>query len=186
VNEIDSYVIVIVMTVFLVVGLISGYYLRKILAEGRLGAAEEEAKRILDEAGKEVEAQKKEILLEAKEEIHRNRQDAEKEIRDRRRELDRIERRILQKEEMLDRKSENMEKKEQGLSDKEKVIEKTQQDLQMILTQQLKELERLSGLSSEEAKELLLYNVEQQIRQETAVMIKSLEAEAKEEADKKS
>jgi ribonuclease Y len=185
VNEIDSYVIVIVMTVFLVVGLISGYYLRKILAEGRLGAAEEEAKRILDEAGKEVEAQKKEILLEAKEEIHRNRQDAEKEIRDRRRELDRIERRILQKEEMLDRKSENMEKKEQGLSDKEKVIEKTQQDLQMILTQQLKELERLSGLSSEEAKELLLYNVEQQIRQETAVMIKSLEAEAKEEADKK-
>lgn len=185
VNEIDNYVIVIVMTVFLVVGLISGYYLRKILAEGRIGAAEEEAKRILDEAGKEVEAQKKEILLEAKEEIHRNRQDAEKEIRDRRRELDRIERRILQKEEMLDRKSENMEKKEQGLSDKEKVIEKNQQDLQMILTQQLKELERLSGLSSEEAKELLLYNVEQQIRQETAVMIKSLEAEAKEEADKR-
>ncbi len=86
---------------------------------------------------------------------------------------------------MLDKKSENIENKEQFLYDKEKELEKTNQDLQLILTQQLKELERLSGLTSEEAKELLLYNVEQQIRNETAVMIKNIETEAKEEANKK-
>jgi ribonuclease Y len=123
--------------------------------------------------------------LEAKEEIHRHRQEAEKDIRERRRELDRMERRLLQKEEALDRKTDSIEKKDQVLRDRERDIEKTQQDLQMILTQQLKELERLSGLTSEEAKELLLANVEQQIRQETAIMIKTMESEAREEADKR-
>ncbi len=167
------------------VGLAAGYYGRRLIAESRIGAAEEEASRLVEEAAKEAEARKKEILLEGKEEIHRNRQDAEKDIRDRRRELDRIERRIIQKEEMLDKKSENMERKEQAFHDKEKDLEKTQQDLQLILTQQLKELERLSGLTSEEAKDLLLYNVEQQIRKETAVMIKNIETEAKEEANKR-
>jgi len=140
---------------------------------------------LLDEAGKEAEAIKKEILLEAKDEIHRNRQEAEKDIRDRRRELDRIERRIIQKEEILDKKSDNMEKKEQNLQAKEKEADKTNNDLKLILTQQLKELERLSGLTSEEAKDLLLSNISQQIRQETALLIKTIESEAKEEADKK-
>ncbi|WP_242848850.1 ribonuclease Y [Syntrophomonas palmitatica] len=169
----------------LAVGLTAGYYGRKFIAENKIGAAEDEAARLIEEAAKEAEGKKKEILLEAKEEIHRNRQEAEKDIRDRRRELDRIERRILQKEEILDRKTENIEKKENSLQEKEREIEKTQQDLQMVLTQQLRELERLSGLSSDDAKELLLSNVEQQIRKETAVMIKTLEAEAKEEADKR-
>ncbi len=155
------------------------------MAESRIRTAEEEVAKMLDEAGKDAEAQKKEILLEAKDEIHHIRQDAEKDIRERRRELDRMERRIIQKEEMIDKKTENIEKKEQGLLEKEKDTEKTQQDLQMILSQQLKELERLSGLSSEEAKELLLYNVSQQIRQETAMLIRNIENEAKEEADKK-
>jgi len=173
------------MTLSLAVGLTGGYYGRRFLAESRIRTAEEEVAKMLDEAAKEVEAKKKEILLEAKDEIHRNRQDAEKDIRERRRELDRVERRIIQKEEMIDKKTENMEKKEQVLLEKEKETEKTQQDLQMVLSQQLKELERLSGLSSEEAKELLLYNVSQQIRQETAVLIRNIENEAKEEADKK-
>lgn len=180
--ELTSFIII---TLSLAVGLIGGYYGRRFLAESRMRTAEEEVAKMLDEAAKEVEAKKKEILLEAKDEIHRNRQDAEKDIRERRRELDRVERRIIQKEEMIDKKTENMEKKEQILLEKEKETEKTQQDLQMILSQQLKELERLSGLSSEEAKELLLYNVSQQIRQETAVLIRSIEIEAKEEADKK-
>ena len=175
----------IIITLSLAVGLIGGYYGRRFLAESRMRTAEEEVAKMLDEAAKEVEAKKKEILLEAKDEIHRNRQDAEKDIRERRRELDRVERRIIQKEEMIDKKTENMEKKEQVLLEKEKETEKTQQDLQMVLSQQLKELERLSGLSSEEAKELLLYNVSQQIRQETAVLIRNIENEAKEEADKK-
>jgi len=155
------------------------------VAESKFGSAEEEIAKMLDEASKEAEALKKEMLLEGKEEIHRNRQEADKDIRDRRRELDRIERRIIQKEESLDKKAENMEKKEQLLHEKEKEADKTNNDLKLILTQQLKELERLSGLTSEEAKELLLSNISQQIRQETALMIKTIESEAKEEADKK-
>jgi len=185
VNEINYLWVFIASIVALAVGLVAGYYARRFIAESKLGVAEAEATRVVDEASKEAEAKKKEILLEAKDEIHRNRQDAEKDIRERRRELDRIERRILQKEEVLDKKTENIEKKEQALQDREKEIEKTGQDLQLVLTQQLKELERLSGLSSEDAKELLLSNVEQQIRRETASLIKSVEAEAKEEAGKR-
>jgi len=185
VKKIGAISSLIVIFISLAAGLIAGYYGRKFIAENKIGAAEDEAARIMEEASKEAEARKKEILLEAKEEIHRNRQEAEKDIRERRRELDRIERRILQKEEILDRKTENIEKKETVLQEKEKDVEKTQQDLQMVLTQQLRELERLSGLSSEDAKELLLSNIEQQIRKETAAMIKTIEAEAKEEADKR-
>lgn len=175
----------IAIIISLAVGLTIGYFVRKNIAEGKIGGAEKEAEKILEEVSKQAEARKKELLLEAKEEIHRSRQEAEKDIRERRRELDRIERRIIQKEETLDRKSDNMEKKEQSLQVREKEIDKTQQDLQMIITQQLKELERLSGLNSDQAKELLLNNVEQEIRQETAVMIRSIEAEAKLEAEKR-
>jgi ribonuclease Y len=182
INYIWTFVII---TLSMAIGVLAGYYSRKTIAESRLGVAEQEAARTIEEATKEAEARKKEILLEAKEEIHRNRQENEKELRERRRELDRIERRVLQKEELIEKKTENIEKKEQSLQDKEKEIEKTGQDLQLVLTQQLKELERLSGLTSEDAKELLLNNVEQQIRQETAIMIRNLENEAKEEADKR-
>jgi len=185
VNVIGYLWVFVASVVALAVGLAAGYYARRFIAESKIGVAEAEATRVVDEASKEAEAKKKEILLEAKDEIHRNRQDAEKDMRERRRELDRIERRILQKEEVLDKKTDNIEKKEQALQDKEKEIEKTGQDLQLVLTQQLKELERLSGLSSDDAKELLLSNVEQQIRRETASLIKSVEAEAKEEAAKR-
>ncbi len=185
VKKISALVSFVVVIISLAIGLAAGYYARKVIAESRIGAAEEEAKRLIEEGTKEAEAKKKELLLEARDEIHRNRQEAERDARERRRELDRVERRIQQKEELIEKKSDNIEKKEQVLQEKEKDIDKTQQDLQMILTQQLKELERLSGLTSEEAKELLLSDVEQQIRQETAMMIRSLEAEAKEEADKK-
>lgn len=181
-NTLGTFVVIILS---LAVGGAAGYYGRRLIAESRIRGAEEEASRILEEASKEAEAKKKETLLEAKEEIHRHRQEAEKDIRERRRELDRMERRLLQKEEALDRKTDSIEKKDQVLRDRERDIEKLQQDLQMILTQQLKELERLSGLTSEEAKELLLANVEQQIRQETAIMIKTMESEAREEADKR-
>jgi ribonuclease Y len=169
----------------LAVGITFGYYARRFIGESKIGAAEEEANRIKEESAKEAEAKSKEILLEAKEEIHRNRQESEKDIRDRRRELDRLERRIIQKEEMLDKKTEVLEKKDQVLQDKIRDTEKAEQDLQIILSSQVKELERLSGLTSEEAKELLLNNVEQQIRQETAVMIKNIETEAREEANKR-
>ncbi|MDD3853235.1 MAG: ribonuclease Y [Syntrophomonadaceae bacterium] len=182
INTLTTFIVIILS---LAVGIAAGYYGRKLVAESRIRGAEEEASRIIEEAAKDAESKKKEILLEGKEEIHRNRQEAEKDIRERRRELDRVERRILQKEESLDKKADNMERKEQAVQEREKEIDKSQQDLQIILTQQLKELERLSGLSSADAKELLLNNVEQQIRQETAVLIKSIEAEAIEEAGKK-
>lgn len=181
-NMLGTFIVIILS---LAVGIAAGYYGRRLVAESRIRGAEEEATRIVDEAAKEAEAKKKETLLEAKEEIHRNRQEAEKDIRERRRELDRIERRILQKEELLDKKTESIERKELNLHERDKEIEKTQQDLQLIVTQQLRELERLSGLSSDEAKELLLRNVEQQTRQETALMIKTLEAEAREEGNKR-
>lgn len=158
---------------------------RKMMAEKKIGSAEDEANQIIENAEKEAEGRKKEILIEARDEIHKNRHEAEKEMRERRREIERLERRVVQKEELIEKKSDNMEKKEQNLLDKEKEIERVQQDLQMVMTQQLKELERLSGLTSEEAKELLLNNTEQQVRHEMAVLIKSLESEAKEEADKK-
>jgi ribonuclease Y len=169
----------------LAVGITFGYYARRFIVESKIGAAEEEANRIKEEAVKDAEARSKEILLEAKEEIHRNRQESEKDIRDRRRELDRLERRIIQKEEMLDKKTDVLEKKDQVLQDKIRQTERAEQELQIVLSQQLKELERLSGLTSEAAKELLLNNVEQQIRQETAVMIKNIESEAREEANKR-
>lgn len=167
------------------IGAASGYYVRRTLAESKIISAEDEAKRIVEEAGGQAEARKKELLLEAKEEIHKARQESERDIRERRRELDRVERRIIQKEEALDKKLDNIEQKEENLHIKEKESEKLQQDLQLILSQQLKELERLSGLSSEEAKEVLLKNVEEQIRQEMALMIREVEAEAKEEANKR-
>ncbi len=167
------------------VGLTAGYYGRRLIAESRIGAAEEEAARIIEEANKEAEGKAKELLIESKDEIYRNRQEAEKDMRERRRELDRIERRFMQKEETLDKKAENIERKEHAIQNKEKEIERYQGELEIIRTQQLKELERLSGLSAEEAKDILLYNVEQQIRQEMAIKIKSIETEMKEEADKR-
>ncbi|MCR4399896.1 MAG: ribonuclease Y [Syntrophomonadaceae bacterium] len=176
---------IIVAIVAAAAGVGGGYLLRKAVAESAIGSAEEEARKIIEEGIREAEAKRKEIMLEAKDEIHRVRQEAERDNRDRRRELDRMERRILQKEEVLDKKTEAVEQKELALREKEKDIEKAQADIQMILTQQLKELERLSQLTSEEAKELLLRNVEEQIRQETANLIRETESRAREEAEKK-
>jgi ribonuclease Y len=184
VNLIDT-IGIIVAIVAAAAGVGGGYLLRKAVAESAIGSAEEEARKIIEEGIREAEAKRKEIMLEAKDEIHRVRQEAERDNRDRRRELDRMERRILQKEEVLDKKTEAVEQKELALREKEKDIEKAQADIQMILTQQLKELERLSQLTSEEAKELLLRNVEEQIRQETANLIRETESRAREEAEKK-
>lgn len=168
-----------------IIGILGGYWLRSNVAEKALGKAEDVARQVIAEARQTAEARKKELLLEARDEIHKNRQENEREIRDRRREIDRLERRILQKEENLEKKAVNLERKEAGVADKERELNKSRADLQMVLTQQLKEMERISGLTVEEGKTLLLSHVEQQIRHETAVMIRNLESEAKEEADKK-
>jgi ribonuclease Y len=182
---IQTTLLLVAVIIALVVGIATGYLLRRSIAESKLGAAEEEARKLLDEAIKQAETKRKEVLVEAKDEVYRIRQEAERDNRERRRELDRMERRLIQKEESLDKKLDNIEQKDQVIREKETMVEKTQEDLKLILTQQLKEMERISGMSSEQARELLLHNVEQQIRAEAAALIREIEAEAKEEADKR-
>ena len=169
----------------LVVGGTLGYLIRKLTAEARIGSAEQEAKKILEEAEKNAEAKKREVLLEAKEEVHQLRAEVEKENRDRRNELQRMERRLLQKEEVLDRKSEGFERKEETLLKREHELEDQREEIEVIQRKQLAELERLSGLSWDEARQLLLDTVQEEIKIETALLIKELESQAREEAEKK-
>ncbi|MGI6553649.1 MAG: ribonuclease Y [Bacillota bacterium] len=171
--------------VFLLIGIVVGFLVRKYIAEAKITSAEEAAARILEEAEKSAEAKKREAILEAKEEVHRLRSELERESRERRNELQRLERRLVQKEEILDRKSEGIERKEENLAKKEQEIEKLRAELSGIYAKQVEELERLSGLTSEEARNILLASVEEEIKHETALMIKEIEAQAKEEADKR-
>ncbi len=124
-------------------------------------------------------------MLEAKEEVHKLRSELDREIRDRRSEIQRAERRLLQREESLDKKVENLEQRDEAIAKKQKEIQKSHEEVQELYKKQLEELERLSGLSSEDAKQLLLNNVEKQIRHEAAMMIKDIESKAKEEAERK-
>ncbi|MGI6066045.1 MAG: ribonuclease Y [Bacillota bacterium] len=169
----------------LVIGFGIGYFLRKSLAEAKIKSAEEAADKIIEEARKDAEAKKREALVEAKEEIHKMRFETEKENKDRRNELARLERRLLQKEETLDRKTETMEKKEESFNKKEQEIESRLHKITELQEQKVAELERLSGLTSEQAKQILLSNVEEEIKHETAILIKEIETRAKEEADKR-
>ena len=158
---------------------------RKRVAEAQIGSAEAEAKRLVDEAVKTAENKKRESLLSAKEEIIKNRNEAEKELKERRSEISRQERRLQQKEEALDRKAESMEKKDETLNRKIKEADEEKEKIAGIHKAQIEILERLSGLTAEEAKEYLLKNVEDEVRHEAAIMIKEIETQAKEEADKR-
>ena len=158
---------------------------RKKIAEAQIGSAEAEAKRLVEEAVKTAENKKRESLLSAKEEIIKNRNEAERELKERRGEISRQERRLQQKEEALDKKAENMEKKEETLNRKIKEADEEKEKIAGIHKAQMELLERLSGLTAEEAKEYLLKNVEDEVRHEAAIMIKEIETQAKEEADKR-
>lgn len=174
--------------IVLVVGLLCfgiGYFIRKSLAEAKISSAEQAAELIIESAKKDAEALKKETVLEAKDEVHKLRAEAEKDIRERRIETQRLERRLLQKEESLDKKLESLERKEEKLTNKEKRIEETQEQIDEIMRNQVTELERISALTTEDAKQMLLGNVEQEVRHEMAQMIKEIEQQAKEEADKR-
>ncbi|WP_148302645.1 ribonuclease Y [Caldalkalibacillus mannanilyticus] len=162
-----------------------GYFIRKSIAEAKISSAEEAAEQIRENALKEVEALKKETILEAKDEVHKIRTEAEKEIRDRRNEIQRQERRLIQKEETLDRKIESLEKKEESLNQKQRHIEEMESKVEELYKTQQAELERISNLTTEEAKQTILASVEAEVRHETAIMIKEIENEAKEEAEKK-
>ncbi|CAJ1315503.1 ribonuclease Y [Paenibacillus sp. PK4536] len=167
-------------------GFLVGYFIRKSLAEAKISSAEQAAIQIVESAKKEAEAQKKETVLEAKDEVHKLRTEAEKDIRERRNENQRLERRLLQKEESLDKKIESLERKEEQVANKEKRIEETQQQIEQLHTSQVAELERISNLSMEDARGIILSNVEQEVRHETSQMIKDIEQQAKNEADKRS
>jgi ribonuclease Y len=176
---------ILIALITLAIGCLVGYLLRKIIAEAKIKSAEDAAAKIVEEAKKEAEAAKREAILEAKDETHKLRTEAERDIRERRNELQRIERRLMQKEESLDRKFESIERKEENLQRQENNIEKLKEEINTLYGKQLAELERLSNLTSEEARELLLARVEEEIKHETAMMIKDMEAQAKEEAEKK-
>lgn len=153
--------------------------------EAKIGSAEEKAREIIDEALKTAETKKREALLEAKEEALRAKNEFERETKERRAELQRYEKRVLTKEEILDRKTEALEKKEAKLALKEAELDKLKQDVEEFHAKQLQELEKISGLTSEQAKEYLLKTVEEEVKLETAALIKEMESRAKEEADKK-
>ena len=158
---------------------------RKKNFEAKVGSAEEKARGIIDEALKQAEATKKEALLEVKEESIRAKNDFEKETKERRAEIQRYEKRVLSKEETLDKKIESLEKKESRVAQKESEIEKVKVELAQMKDKKIKELESISGLTPEQAKEYLLKTVEDDVKHDTAIMIKEYEAKAKDEADKK-
>ncbi|MBQ1941889.1 MAG: ribonuclease Y [Selenomonadaceae bacterium] len=171
--------------VALAVGGFGGYMVRKQAAEKQIGSAEEEARRIVKEAEDKGEAAKKEKLLEAKDDVHRLRQDLEREIKERRGELQRQERRLVSKEENLDRKLDSVEKKEEAIAAKEAKLDKSQAEIKEIHEKQKTELERISGLSTEDAKNMLLTEIESELKHEKTLMIKEYEQQTKDEAEKK-
>ena len=162
-----------------------GITYRKKVAEKEISSAEEEARRIINEAIKSSESKKREALLEAKEEILQSRTEYEKEEKSRRADLQKQERRLQQKEENLDRKTENIEKKEEALAAKHAAADKTQEEIDLIKRSQTEMLERISGFTVEEAKQYLISQVEGEVTHETALKIKEIEARAKEEADQR-
>lgn len=158
---------------------------RKRTAEKEIGSAEEEAKRIINESIKSAENKKREMMVEAKEEIHRSRTEYDKEVKDRRSELQKQERRIQRKEETLDRKTEQYERKDEELSRRLAKVAATQEEVSDIKRAQLEMLEKISGMSTDEAKEYLLKNVESEVRHETAMKIKEVQTQLKDEAEQK-
>ncbi len=171
--------VILVAVVFFLIGV--AY--RKKVAEREIGSAEEEAKRIINEAIRGGENKKKELLLEAKDEIHKSRTEYEKEVKERRAELSKQERRLQQKEESLDKKTEAFERKEEDLVKKQTAIAATQNEVNLIKKSQMEVLEKISGLTQEDAKKYLLDNVESEVRHETAMRIKEVELQMKEEAE---
>ena len=176
----------------LFVGAVVGYFVRKSIAEAKIAGAKNAAEQIIDDAKRDAESLKKEALLEAKDEIHKLRNEAEREIRDRRSELQKQENRLLQKEENLDRKDDTLnkreallEKRDDSLNKKQQHIEEMESKVDEIVRTQQTELERISGLTREEARNIILERVEHEVKHDIAVMIKESESRAKEESDKK-
>jgi ribonuclease Y len=169
----------------IVIGVILGVVYRKKISEKAIGSAEQKAKEIVDEAEKDAETKKKEALLEAKEEILRNRNEAEKELKERRKEVSRLESRAVAREEALEKKHESLDKKEEVLNKKIKENSELTEQIQQIKERELQMLERIAGLSAEEAKAEMLSDLENEVKIEKAHKLRELEQQFKEEADEK-
>ena len=178
-------VTILAVIIAVIIGTGAGYTARKRSAEAQIGSAEAEAVKIVSDAEEKAEARKKELMLEAKEDIQRLRQELDRDTKERRNEISRQERRVVQKEENLDRKLESVEKKEEQLARKESRIDKTQQAVDEMHEKQKTELERISGLTSDEAKNILMAETEEELKHEKAVKIKEYEQQTRDEADKK-
>jgi ribonuclease Y len=187
VNDINVpvYLVVIISGVLAVIGVGIGYVLRKNTAEKEILSAEFKAKEIIAEASKAAESLKKEKVLEAKEEAHQIRKEIDRETKDRRAEMQKLERRNLQKEEALDKKALNLENKEDKLAAKLKIVENKEADAEALYEKQIRELERISELTIEEAKNQLLSDIEKEVKHDAVLMMKDIEGKAKEEATKK-
>ena len=184
-NTVGYIVAAVAAAVALLIGILVGIQIRKKKAEREISSAEDEAKRIINEAIKSAESKKREALLEAKEEILKNRAEYEKEVKERRADMQRQERRLQQKEENIDRKTDAIEKKEEALAEKHDAILKEQDEIKLIKRSQTEMLERISGFTAEQAKEYLIRQVESEVTHETAMKIKEIEARAKDEADQR-
>ncbi|MBQ6671363.1 MAG: ribonuclease Y [Firmicutes bacterium] len=171
--------------VFLLVGILVGYILRKSKAEKTIGSAETQAKNLILDAENRAEALRKELVAEAKSEAHQIKVEAEKDIKERRDDVKKTERRINQKEESIDKKLESIEKKEEDIQRRQQSLKDKEKNIDEITKKQIAELERISGCTADEAKQQLLRDLEKDIRHEASVMIKDIESKAKDEADRK-
>ena len=180
-------IITVVITLVIAVPItgLSAINYRKRVVEAKIGSADEKARQIIDDALKVAETKKREALLEAKEESLKTKNELEKETRERRTELQRYEKRVLSKEESVDKKADSLERRESGIAAKEEELKKKSAEVEKLRGQRLQELERISGLTSEQAKEYLLKTVEDEVKNDTAKLYKELESRAKEEANKK-
>ena len=177
--------IVVGVVVGLGLGFLFGVGYRKKVAEREIGSAEMEATRLINEAIRSGENRKKEMLLEAKDEIHKSRTEHDKEVKERRAELSKQERRLEQKEATLDKKTEAFERKEEELNKRLAKVAETQSQAEEIKRRQVEELEKISGLTQEQAKAFLLKSVEEEVRHEAAMKIKEIEQQLKDEAEEK-
>jgi ribonuclease Y len=170
---------------FLLIGLGAGYLIRRYIAESKIESAEKRAEQMIEDANRDADSKKREILLEAKEKAHEIKENVERECRERRNELQCLEARLVKKEETLEAKTEKVESKEENLRKKAKQVGQKEKEVKELKEKQVEELERLSGLTTTEAKEILLKQVEDEVEHESARMIKEIESQAKEEADKR-
>ncbi|MBQ3222616.1 MAG: ribonuclease Y [Clostridia bacterium] len=169
----------------LAAGAAGGYFYRQSVMEKKIGRTEEFARNLLEESTRKAEDKKKEAILEAKEEIIRLKSDLDKEIRDRRSEVTRLERRVSQREETLDKKLDNLEHREESLNQKYAEAEKLHAEAQAFHDQQQSELERISNMTMEEARQILMNRIQKDAYHDAAVMVRDIESRAKEEAEKK-